>query len=81
MDGNISERKKKNNLKLKDRYHNDIKYREKKKRIAIEYYYNKKNATGQLSIQKNNQPVFLYFDQVENELYCWNRYHKRGGSG
>ena len=57
-----SEKKKKNNLKLKDRYHNDIEYREKKKRIAIEYYYNKKSAIGEHSIQINNQHVFLYFD-------------------
>ena len=56
-----SERKKKNNLKLKDRYHNNIEYREKKKRIDIEYYYNKKSAIGELSIQRNNQPVFFIF--------------------
>jgi len=62
MDGNISERKKKNKVKLKDRHHHDTEYREKKKRIAIEYYCNKKNATGQFSIQINNQPVLLYFD-------------------
>ena len=62
MNENVSDRKKKNNLKLKDRYHNDMEYREKKKRIAIEYYYNKKSAPGQQSIQINNQPVFLYFD-------------------
>ena len=59
---NISERKKKNNKKLKERYNNDIEYREKKKRIAIEYCYNKKFAIGIPSLQINNQSVFLYFD-------------------
>ena len=58
----IIEKKKKNNDKLKERYNTDSNYREKKKRIAIEYYYNKKFAIGIPSIQINNQSVFLYFD-------------------
>jgi len=61
MNENVSDRKKKNNLKLKDRYHNDMEYREKKKRIAIEYYYNKKSAPGQQSTQINNQPDFFIY--------------------
>ena len=55
------EKKKKNNDKLKERYNNDQNYREKKKRIAIEYHYNKK-FTMEIPIIINKCHIFLYFN-------------------
>lgn len=56
-------KKKKINDKLKDRYRNDIEYREKKKRIAIEHYYAKKYNTNQEQcIKIIQQPITLYFN-------------------
>lgn len=57
------DKKKKINDKLKDRYRNDIEYREKKKKIAIEHYYAKKyNINDQECIKIINEPRTLYFD-------------------
>ena len=48
------------NKKLKDRYNCDEDYRERKKQIAINYYYRKKYPNVSMSIEK--QTKILYFD-------------------
>ena len=48
------------NQKLKDRYNSDKDYRERKKQIAINYYYRKNYPNVSVSIE--NQTKILYFD-------------------
>lgn len=59
-DDNNSSKKKEYNQKLKDRYSSDKDYRERKKQIAINYYYRKKYPNVSVSIE--NQTKILYFD-------------------
>lgn len=48
------------NKTLKERYKNDIEYRERKKKIAMEHYYNKKNSSnGPISIIKEDITLFF----------------------
>ena len=56
------DRKNKVNKKLKDKYHNDIEYREKKKQVAIQHYYNKKYSVNSNKIEIIEKPVTLYFN-------------------
>ena len=50
------------NHRLKDRYKNDIEYREKKKQIAINHYYTKKNAVdSSVHITIIKEHIVLYF--------------------
>ena len=56
----MEEKKHKINKNLKERYKNDTEYRERKKKIAMEHYYNKKNSSnGPISITK--QDITLFF--------------------
>ena len=48
------------NQKLKDRYNSDKDYRERKKQIAINYYYRKKYPNVSMTIEYNTK--ILYFD-------------------
>ena len=55
------EKKKIHNEKLRNRYLNDLEYREKKKQIAIQHYHNKKYSFNNIDIQIKKEPVTLYF--------------------
>lgn len=49
------------NNRLKERYKNDPVYREKKKQIAINHYYTKKNSVNDVHIEIIKKYVVLYF--------------------
>lgn len=55
------DKKNKINQKLKEKYHNDAEYREKKKQIAIQHYYNKKYSVNATKIEIKQEPITLYF--------------------
>jgi len=49
------------NKKLKERYNNDLEYREKKKKVAIKHYYDKKYDKDKKSIEFVREEITLYF--------------------
>lgn len=57
----MNEKKTKINQKLQDRYKNDSQYRERKKKIAMDHYYAKKDSLNTQPIQINKHPVTLFF--------------------
>lgn len=57
----MDEKKQKINQKLQERYKNDIAYREKKKQIAMQHYYAKKDSLNCSPIKIVKQNVTLFF--------------------
>lgn len=55
-------KKKLKNERLKEKYHNNTEYRDKKKQIAINHYYNKKDCINFFKIEISKLPITLYFN-------------------